>query len=200
MEPNFPFLEHAPLIGLFVLLLLGGVGLPFPEDATLILGGVLISQKAVSPVPALVTLYAGVLTADVLLYHVGRRYGRNIVTHRRFRRLLPPARFERLEERFRRNAFLFVLLGRHVAGLRAQVFLVAGTLGMRLTTFFAADALSSLASVGVLVAIGYFGGHSLEIFRKDVSRVEHAAVVIVVAMLTAYLLSGYFRSRRGPPQ
>jgi membrane protein DedA with SNARE-associated domain len=36
--------EHFPYLGIFTLLILGGIGFPFPEDATLILGGFLIVQ------------------------------------------------------------------------------------------------------------------------------------------------------------
>jgi len=200
MNTILPFLKHFPLLALFFLLLLGGMGFPFPEDATLILCGFLISNDVIRPIPALLTLYLGVLTADVFLYHIGRRFGRNIVTHRRFRRLLTQERFSRLEAQFRRNGFFFVLLGRHLAVLRAQVFLVAGIMGMPFRTFVVADGLSSLGTIGVMVGIGYTGGHSLEIFRKDITRLEHAAVVLVLAMLTGYLVFRYVRSRRDLPQ
>jgi membrane protein DedA with SNARE-associated domain len=33
------FIEHFPYIGIFLLLVLGDIGLPFPEDGTLILSG-----------------------------------------------------------------------------------------------------------------------------------------------------------------
>jgi len=55
-----------------------------------------------------------------------------------------------------------------------------------------ADGLSSLGTIGVMVGIGYTGGHSLEIFRKDITRLEHAAVVLVLAMLTDIWYSGTF--------
>lgn len=44
--------EHFPYLGLLVLLVLGGLGLPFPEDTTLILCGFLISTKVVKLFPA----------------------------------------------------------------------------------------------------------------------------------------------------
>jgi membrane protein DedA with SNARE-associated domain len=191
-------LQHAPLAALFALLLLGGIGLPFPEDATLMLSGLLISHDVLRAVPALITVYAGVLIADVLLFQIGRRYGRGIVTHRRFRRLLPPDRLSRLEVRFQRNGFLFVLLGRHLAGFRAQIFLAAGVLRMPFAVFLLADALSALASVGVMVGIGYAGGNSLDELRKDVTRIEHLAVVTIAAAVLVLLMRRYFR--RGAPK
>ncbi|MGE5893104.1 MAG: hypothetical protein ACM34I_03520, partial [bacterium] len=56
--------EHSPYAGLFVLLILGGIGFPFPEDATLILCGFLMAQQVIEPVRALVVVYGGLLIAD----------------------------------------------------------------------------------------------------------------------------------------
>jgi membrane protein DedA with SNARE-associated domain len=49
---------HFPYLGLFVILILGGIGLPFPEGVTLILCGLLISTKVIKPVYALVVVYS----------------------------------------------------------------------------------------------------------------------------------------------
>jgi len=45
---------HFPYLGLFILLILGGIGFPFPEGGTLILCGLLISTKVIKPGYALV--------------------------------------------------------------------------------------------------------------------------------------------------
>ena len=37
-------IEHFPYLGIFILLILGGIGLPLPEDTTLILCGFLVSN------------------------------------------------------------------------------------------------------------------------------------------------------------
>lgn len=189
-------LLHAPLAALFILLLLGGVGLPFPEDGTLILTGVLIANGTVRAPLALAVVYTGILIADLLLYHIGRKFGRQIFAHPRFQRFLPEARLAVFEERFRRNGFLFVLFGRHVVGLRPQVFLAAGVLRMRRNLFLAADALSALGSLSVMVGIGFAGGNSLDVVRKDLTRTEHLAVVLAAAGAAFLLLRRYVRSRK----
>jgi len=187
--------EHAPLAALFTLLVLGGLGLPFPEDGMLILTGVLIANGTIHALLALPVVYVGVLIADLLLYHMGRKFGRQIVTHRRFRRLLPEARLASLEDRFRRSGFFFVLVGRHVIGLRAQIFLVAGIVKMPAATLLAADALSALGTLAVMIGVGYAGGNSLEMVRRDLSRIEHVAVAAGAAALFIILLVRYYRSR-----
>src|SRR5215471_14415940 len=100
MDHILTFLVRFPSIGLFVLLILGGVGLPFPEDATLIACGFLISQEFLRPAPALIVVYAGLLCADSLVYHFGKKYGRSVIEHPRFHRFLSPAALAKLEEQF----------------------------------------------------------------------------------------------------
>ncbi|MDP2278373.1 MAG: VTT domain-containing protein, partial [Nitrospirota bacterium] len=130
MERILEITGHFPYIGLFILLILGGIGFPFPEDATLILCGFLISTHVVKPVPALLVVYSGLLIADLFLYLVGKKYGRQIVTHKRFHKIISPERLSMLEDKFNKKGILIILLGRHLIGLRAQIFLVAGVMRM----------------------------------------------------------------------
>ena len=60
--------QQFPYIGIFALLILGGIGLPFPEDATLLLSGILVAQEVIEPVHAILVIYAGLLLTDFVLY------------------------------------------------------------------------------------------------------------------------------------
>ena len=45
MLESMTFVNHFPYLGMFLLLILGEIGLPFPEDATLILSGFLTAHE-----------------------------------------------------------------------------------------------------------------------------------------------------------
>lgn len=196
MDTILDFLVHFHSAGLFILLILGGVGLPFPEDATLILCGFLISQHFVHLVRALVTVYLGLLCADSIVYHIGKKYGRKIVTHPRFHRFLSPRKLAELEGKFIHRGVWIILLGRHLAGLRIQIFIAAGVMRMQYLKFITADAVSALFTITVMVGIGYVGGNSWEILRKDITRIEHVALLGISVIATGYVLYKYFRTRR----
>ncbi|MCK9419260.1 MAG: DedA family protein [Nitrospirae bacterium] len=185
-----------PLIGLFLLLILGAIGLPFPEDATLILCGYLISHGVIPPFRALIMVYAGLLIADTIIYHIGKKYGRLIVTHRWFCRFLSPQKLQSLEKMFNRRGILIILFGRQVIGLRGQIFLVAGIMRMRYLKFILTDAVSALGTITLMVGIGYAGGNSLEHIQKDMESMAHWVIVIALTVVTIYLIIKYFRSRR----
>lgn len=189
-------IEHFPYLGLFSLLILGGIGFPFPEDTTLILCGFLISTHVIKPIPALLVVYSGILITDFGLYIVGKKYGRKIVTHKRFRKIVSPERLAALEDRFNKKGILVILLGRHLVGLRAQIFLAAGVMRMPALKFIMADAFSSLFTMALMIGAGYMGGNSLEIIKRDITRYEHIGILLIVIMLAIYLFFRYFKSSR----
>ena len=152
MDPTI--IHQFPYVGLFVLLVLGVIGFPFPEDAILILCGFLIASGVVKPAPALIVVASGMLMTDYFLYYVGRKYGRKVVAHRRFRKIISARREVRLEKIFRRWGVLAILLGRHLVGLRSQIFLVAGILRMPRARFVLADAASSIVTMTIMVGAG----------------------------------------------
>ena len=188
--------EQFPYLGLFVLLVLGGIGFPFPEDTTLILCGFLIFNDVVKPVPAGLVVYSGVLLTDLFLYFVGRKYGRMIVTHKRFRKIISPERLSLLEEKFNKRGVLLLVFGRHFVGLRAQILLTAGVMRMSSIKFLIIDAFSASLTIAFMVGAGYMGGNSLQIIKKDVTRVEHVAIFLAVTFLALYLFFRYLRSGR----
>ncbi|MCL4537089.1 MAG: DedA family protein [Nitrospirae bacterium] len=189
-------IEHFPYMGLFLLLILGGIGLPFPEDTTLILCGFLIATQVIKPIPALLVVYAGLLITDFSLYFVGKKYGRKIVTHKRFRKIVSPERLAALEDKFNKKGILVILIGRHLVGLRAQIFLAAGVMRMSALKFIMADAISAIFTMAIMVGAGYIGGNSLEIIKRDITRYEHIGILLVIILLTIYLFFRYFKSRR----
>jgi membrane protein DedA with SNARE-associated domain len=180
--------QHFPYVGLFILLILGGLGLPFPEDATLMLGGFLIFNGTVNPVPALLIVYAGLLLADVIVYSFGRTYGETITGHRWFRKLISPQRLEELKERFKKRGLVFILIGRHIIGIRVQLFLAAGVIKMPLPRFILADGLSATMTITLMTCIGYMGGSSLDAIEKNVARIEHYLALGLIAGLMVYFI------------
>ena len=191
-------LNHFPALGLFVLLVLGGLGLPFPEDATLILCGVFIATGIAAPAHALIASYAGLILMDLFLYHIGRKYGTKLTQHKKFRRIITREKLLRLEDRFSRWGGLFLLAGRQLVGLRSQIFVVSGILRMPYAKFLAIDMVSAIISMSVMVSIGYAGGNSVKAFSKDMDKIGHLAVAAAVAFVFFFIFYKYIKHLRSP--
>ena len=175
---------HFPYLGLFLLLIIGGIGFPFPEGGTLILCGLLISTNVIRPIYTLVIAYSGVLIGDFLFYSFGRKYGRMIITHRLFRRILYPKRLEMLADKFNKWGILFIFIGGRLIG---EIFLVAGILKMPRWKFILIDALSSLFTVVIWIGLGYVGGHTLQIIREDIARIEHILIYFLISIAIYFI-------------
>ena len=188
--------EHFPYLGIFLLLILGGIGLPFPEDGTLILAGFLVAQNVIKPVQAFVAVYCGLLISDFFLYWVGKKYGRMLVSHKRFQKIISPEQLAKVEEKFKRRGVWVILVGRHFIGLRAQIFLVAGVMRMSVIKFLLADGATSLFTIALMAGIGYAGGNSVEILKKDLKRIEHIAILILAILFTGWIVYQYMKKKR----
>lgn len=195
MDTLLEILGGSYYLGIFAALLLGGIGFPFPEDATLIACGALVSRHATGLVPTLAVAYAGLLVSDFVLYSIGRRYGRPVVTHRRFHRLLSPERLALMEGRFGRWGVYVILFGRHMAGLRAEIFIAAGVFRMSRAKFLLADAVTAPFTIALMFGIGYLGSETLGHVRRELALAGYAAAAAVAACLAAYLVHRHHRTK-----
>ncbi len=186
-------IHHFPYGGLFILLNLGAFGFPLPEDPTLILCGFLISTGVVQAVPALLVVYAGLLLADFIVFSFGKKYGRMIVTHKKFQKVISPAKLTLLEARFNKWGVWLILIGRHIMGLRAQLCITAGVMRMPVVKFLVADAVTIPVTMLIMIGTGYAGGHSLRILRRDITRIEHLVILLAIVLLVIFI---FFKSRR----
>jgi membrane protein DedA with SNARE-associated domain len=100
-----------------------------------------------------------------------------------------------LEDKFNKKGILIILLGRHLIGLRAQIFLVAGIMRMSALKFLVADGISSLFTMAVMIGAGYIGGNSLQIIKRDITRIEHIAMLGAVVLFAIYMAYRYFKDR-----
>jgi len=185
--------------GMLALLMAAGVGVPIPEDVTLVTGGVLAHQGFTHLGLTMAVGYVGVVLGDVLVFRLGRKLGPRIYTHPRFGRLFTPERRRKIEAHFAKHGVLTVIIGRHTPALRAPTFLVAGSTRMRWSTFLVADALSALVTAPLVVWLGYKLA-DLAVARHALHRIElWAAVVLAVAIAAMALWRALRRRRPGPP-
>ena len=188
--------EHFPYLGILLLLILGDIGLPFPEDTTLILSGFLVAQDVIKPFQAFLTVYLGLLGTDYFLYWVGKKYGRRVVEHKRFCKIMSPQKLSNLEKKFNKWGIWVVFFGRHLLGLRAQIFIGAGVMKMSAIKFLMADGTSALFTITLMGGIGYLGGNSIQVLKKDIMRIEHMAIVVLVILIAGGTIFWYFKSSK----
>jgi membrane protein DedA with SNARE-associated domain len=189
-------LAHGSYALLLAALLAAGLGVPLPEDVVLLAGGVLAHRGVTSLPGTLAVCAAGVLGGDVLLFLWARRLGESAYTLPAVARLLPPARRARVERLFTRHGGRIVFVARHLAGLRAPVFAVAGIHGLPLGRFLFWDALGLCVSAPAVVGLGYLFSDRIDRIRGDLSRAEHWALLLFVLGFAVYAARTAWRQQR----
>ena len=174
--------------GIFAFLMLTVFGFPFPEDAVLLLSGAVLARGIIKPMPTLYVAYFGVVAGDMMLYFIGRRYGVLVVTHRAFRRIINEARIERARRWFHKWGNSLVFFGRHLVGVRAQVFLCAGIFRVSAGRVLIYDSASALIGVPLMIFLGYYFGENFHWLKDKVVFWQWTAVVIVIATAGLYLV------------
>ena len=135
------------------------------------------------------------LAHSLIIYTVGRKYGRYILTRQMFHKFLPPEKFDRIEERFNKNGAMYIVFGRHIPGLRAQIFLASGILRLPFFRFFFADAFSSVWTIGLWLWVGFKGGEMLPIVKQYIKHIEFGVLGIIAVVGVGYIVY-YLVTRR----
>ena len=151
----------------FLVLFLCGIGLPIPEEVTLIASGLLVHQGQVDFVAITVVCSLAILIGDSVPYFLGRRYGMSALKVRWVRRIIHPERFARLEKRFERHGNWAVFACRFFAGVRIPGYFLAGTMRMSFGRFLLLDTLGVLISVPISIWMG-------QIFAEQIDRLQES--------------------------
>jgi membrane protein DedA with SNARE-associated domain len=127
---------------------------------------------------------------------VGKKYGRRVIEHKRFRRIICFERLLGFEEKFKKWGIFVIFIGRHFLGVRSQVFLVAGVMKMPALKFLVADGASAILTITLMVGIGYLGGNSIQILQKDIRSIEYIAIVVFMILIVSWIVFNYFKNKK----
>jgi membrane protein DedA with SNARE-associated domain len=186
---------YAKLAGI---LLLCGLGLPIPEDISLISAGYLAHLGTVDLHAIFIVCFAAVLGGDTLAFTVGRQFGTKILASRFGHRYFNPKRQRRVRAYFRRYGSKVIFIARFLPGLRFSIFLSAGMLHVRPYVFIVYDSLAALLSVPFLVYSAWYFGDRIDQVIKWAKRSEYG-ILALIGVVLIYAVIKILRKRRARP-
>ncbi len=191
-------LDHISYLGIIIVLILTGSGLPIPEEVPIIAAGIASSVGTLSPWGAFVSCIVGALLGDSVIYAIGYHFGHTLVIrHPRFAHLLHAEREARIEEMIRRHGLKVFFLTRFMVGIRAPVYLTAGILRMSFRRFVLIDAFCATAVVGLFFGLSYAYGEQLTgLVRRSEIGFTVAVVVVGVCAVLSYFIWKHRRRKR----
>ena len=107
-------------IALFTVLVVCGLGVPIPEDISLVAGGIIAGLGHAELRTMIVVGLAGVLVGDSIMFLVGYRPGPHARRLRWVARVLTPRRYARVQAKFDRYGNRMLFFARFLPGLRTE--------------------------------------------------------------------------------
>lgn len=176
---------------LFLLLLLGIVGLPVPDETLLVFTGYLISKGRLHAPTTWIAAVLGSWCGITASYWIGRTAGLGVV--HRFGKYIhvDEQKLERVHAWLGRRGHWALFIGYYIAGVRHLTALIAGTSKLEFRTFVLYAWSGGLIWVSGFLTLGYYVGEDwrriFELVHKD---------LLLVSLIAAAVLLAYFLWRR----
>jgi membrane protein DedA with SNARE-associated domain len=194
MEVVFQWVSTYGYGALFVLLMLGVVGLPIPDETLLVFCGYLISRGTLNPGWTLVAAVLGSWCGISLSYWIGRTLGLGAV--RRFGKYLhlDETRLYRVQRWFEHSGHWALFGGYYIAGVRHLTAIIAGASELKVGSFMLFAWSGGACWAAAFLTLGYFIGEDWRRIAEVVHRYLLYGSMAVIAVALLYLL---VRKRRG---
>jgi len=197
MEAVFGWITTYGYGAIFLLLMLGIVGLPIPDETLLVFCGALIAKGTMRPLPAWIFALLGSWCGISLSYTIGRTLGFGVV-HRFGKYLhISEEQLRNVEKWFQRVGHWALFFGYYIAGVRHFTAIVAGTSKLPFHHFVAYAWSGGLLWVTTFLTLGYFLGENWQHVAEVVHRYILYISIVLVAGIVGYYLYKQRRARHG---
>lgn len=201
-------------LGLVLMMLLSSVGLPIPEEVTLVSVGILAfmgTHPHLFPPPfdgapvvnvhvAAWLAFGIVLFSDTLIYTIGRLWGRRLVEHPKMLRFCPPSMLEKVEKWTVKYGIYACVMFRFTPGVRFPGHLACGILKFPIWKFIAADAAAALVSVPTQIyLIAFYGESILKKLQEFKILVGIVLGILLIFFVVKYFYKKFNNRKKHPP-
>lgn len=195
MSHVFAWIAQYGYGAIFLLLMLGVVGLPVPDETLLVYCGYLIFKGVMHPVYAFFAALCGSWCGISLSYTIGRTAGLGVVN--KFGRFLhiDEKKLDKVHAWFDRVGHWALLIGYYIAGVRHFTAIVAGTSKLKFTHFMLFAWTGGLLWVATFLTLGYFLGENWE---RIAETIHHYVLYFSLAILVAIGVYVLIRRRKQP--
>lgn len=177
---------------LFGLMVLGGAGLPVPEEFTLLLGGFLSYLQFTNFWSTFLVLLVGAILGDMVVYLLGKLIGYKILPRiSRFK--LIEALIGKASKYFYKYGAKVIMFSRPLVGVRPAVLFLAGHYRVNFSKFFYFDTLITIPWTFSLFFLSYYLGTGLDLIT-EVKEIKHTIYILLGIFIVFYAAFKFVRS------
>ncbi|MEE2907029.1 MAG: DedA family protein [Planctomycetota bacterium] len=194
-------INYGPIL-LFGLLMASAVGLALGEDIFIIPAGFLMQRDVMPFWWTVMAAYFGVVFADTLWVLLVRRFSRQILRFRFFRRMFHPRHILEIKYKFDRWGIWVVVASRFIPFSRTPVFTAAGLSRMNIWKFMLAEGLSAIPVVAAQLGIGWLlgMGFSMSERQKHIQEAIFVGLVVIAVLVLFWVWRRRKKRKIHPPR
>lgn len=189
-------LQKSLYLSMLALLLAASLGLPLPEDITLLLAGCLCKLGYGQVGYAILVGLVGVLTGDLVLFAVAYRLGPDVIKRRPFRWLITRTHVAQMKLQFRKHGNKIIFFGRFFVGIRSVMCVTAGLCRVPIWKFVLVDVSGAIITVPCLVGLGWWFSHSIQAVVRGMVAAEHIIGGVITAILLGWVIYIHLARRK----
>lgn len=199
-----PWMVYSIVVGLLVA---SSLGLPLPEEITILSAGFLAhisanpdlypppepGMQGVNPWTMAAVGFVAVVGSDFIIYSLGRFFGRRLAQKSFIKRILPDERLSKVEGWAQKHGYLAVVLFRFTPGLRFPGHLACGFLRFSAWKFLLIDGTAALLTVPTqILLVAWYGDHIIN------QLYQNRLLLVLVGVFVVLLVVGWkwYHSRR----
>lgn len=195
------FIQQFGYEGVFLILMIEMVGIPFPAETTLTVSGIEWWQGTFHLLPLVIVATLGNIVGSSVAYGIGRYLGRPVILWLGKYVGITREKLDRAEARFQKSERLIVVVAKFVAGIRVLVPYLAGINKMSFVAFSFFNAISAILWVLFFVVVGRYIGVAWRRYHQVLHHSVLLTAVLVVVVLALYVAFRVWkRKRHSPPQ
>ena len=184
---------------IFLALCLCGLGIPLPEELTLVTAGYLSYEGEVDLFKMWMICIAAITFGDSLLFFIGRKWGKKLASHPKIAKFWHLERQEKVKTYFKKAGIRTIFIVRFLSGLRGPVHMLAGSSGFSFPKYLITNFCAIIIHVTVVAGLGYVFGNHIDVVRHNVEIAKHILIaVIIVVIIAVFLKYSYSKSKQFP--
>jgi membrane protein DedA with SNARE-associated domain len=191
-------IEAYPYVGVALVFLLCGLGLPLPEEVVILAAGYICAEypDRAALAPMMAWCAGAIMVGDLIPFTLGRVFGVRLLRLRWLRYFVTKKRLATFDRWFRRRGDLVIVISRFLAGLRVVAFFTAGAMKMSLLRFLMLDGIGIALLVPLLTWIGFRSAGFIKELITTVRTVERGILWTTIAGAVVVAFVWWLRRRR----
>lgn len=160
---------------------------PFPGDSFIVAAGGLVALGRLDLVISLTLIVVAGMSSVMLLYFMGRRFGRSYFVRKNFK-YFSTADIARMEERFNRWGAVILIGSRFVVGMRSVLAVVAGISRYPASRMALFSTVSYIIFCSVLFFAAFKLVENLETIEYYIRTYNQIAVTLVTILVVLWIV------------